>query len=200
MPALSWMTSLWPGLAPLWLRGRWSGLVAAAAFAGLVQIALVSTFVWPHILSRELPSWATPAIAWILVLGFWVAGFRAGLRELSRSPVPAPAADPQIDTWFREAQSEYLKGHWFEAESLLAKLLARQANDAEARLLLASIERRTKRLSESRQTLQDLKQSPTAAKWWLEIETELTQLAELEPSVNEPINPEQNQLPLTRAA
>ena len=52
-------------------------------------------------------------------------------------------ADPQLDDWFREAQHEYLKGHWIAAETQLTRLLARQPADAEARLLLASLQRRS---------------------------------------------------------
>jgi hypothetical protein len=74
MRALSCVTSLWPGLAALWLRGRWTGLATAAGFAVVLNSALVATF-------ADLPApaglpWAIPAAAWLLVLGFWVLGFR----------------------------------------------------------------------------------------------------------------------------
>ncbi|MDX1945767.1 MAG: hypothetical protein SFU86_10255 [Pirellulaceae bacterium] len=179
MRRLIWITSLWPGLAPLWLRGQWSGLVVAVAFAASVNFALISTFVWPQWLSRELPPLATPVVAWVLVLGFWIVGLRAGVRELSR-PQPSAEPDPRLDAWFREAQTEYLKGHWIEAETLLSRLLARQPADAEARLLLSSVWRRTKRIEPAKQGLLELKQTPARTKWWLEIETELAQLTELE--------------------
>ena len=47
----------------------------------------------------------------------------------------ASTSDPQLDEWFCEAQTEYLKGHWFEAETLLARLLSQRPDDVEGRLL-----------------------------------------------------------------
>ena len=95
MRALSWMTSLWPGLAPLWLYGRWHGLAAAAAFAGLVNFALITTFVWPQWLSRELPPAATPVLAWVLVLGFWIVGLR-GAAGIGPSEARCPCRRPTV--------------------------------------------------------------------------------------------------------
>jgi hypothetical protein len=45
---------------------------------------------------------------------------------------------------------------------------------------LASIQRRTGRRSEARQMLRELKEDETAARWQMEIETELTRIEELE--------------------
>jgi hypothetical protein len=86
--------------------------------------------------------------------------------------------DPQIDDWFREAQHEYLKGHWIAAETMLTRLLSQQPADTEARLLLASVQRRSGARSQARQTLIELQ--PVAARWQWEIDAELSQLADLE--------------------
>jgi hypothetical protein len=110
----------------------------------------------------------------------WIVGIRWAAGTWRQLCPPKPAADPQIDDWFREAQHAYLKGHWIEAEGLLAKLLARQPADAEARLLLAAVQRRTKAWEQSRRTLNELRALPAAARWGLEIESELEQLSELE--------------------
>jgi hypothetical protein len=198
MRLLSWTICLWPGLASLWLRGRWQGLAVALAFAGLLNFALISTFVWPRLVSPAVPAWATGAAAWVLVLGFWIAGIHAAGKQLARRAQTAPADDQEFDAWLWEAQTEYLKGHWIEAETLVSRQLARRADDAPARLLLASVFRRTQRLAEARQTLNHLKQSPAATNWLWEIEAELAQLAELEAA---PRTPNQNSSPpLARAA
>ena len=52
--------------------------------------------------------------------------------------------------------------------------------DAEAGLLLAAIQRRTRLLNEARKTLASLKVNPAAARWRLEIESELRQLATID--------------------
>jgi predicted Zn-dependent protease len=133
--------------------------------------------------------------AWVLVLGFWVLGIRRGLGELSRPRRAAAPVQPQLDEWFQQAQTEYLRGHWIEAETLLSKLLVQQPHDAEARLLLASILRRTQRLSASRKALTDLSSDETAARWTWEIQAELARI-----SASEEEQPELRGDSLSRAA
>jgi hypothetical protein len=195
MCALSWTTCLWPGLAALWLRGRWGGLVTAIAFGLLLNFALLTTFA-----PREMPvvptGTATPAAAWVVVLGFWIVGLWLGRRELTPAKV---SIDPQIDAWFREAQTEYLKGHWIEAETLLAKLLAKQPEDVEGQLLLATVQRRTGRLAAAHSTLSQLSQVESAARWALEIHTEQRRIAATKDVPAESITEEDNP-PLARAA
>jgi hypothetical protein len=176
MRAATWMTCLWPGLAALWLRGRLAGLVLAGMFAAALNIALVMTF-WALPSSAGLPGWTLPTAAWVLVLSFWVLGIRWGLGELSRPQQAASPAAPQLEESFRQAQTEYLKGHWIEAETLLARLLARHPDDVEARLLLASIERRTRRPAAARKTLESMLQDETTARWTWEIRAELARLS-----------------------
>ena len=195
MRALSWTTRLWPGLTGLWLRGRWGSLIAAIAFGLLLNFAILRTFA-PSAMPVVLTGAASPVAAWVLVVGYWIAGVWLGMRELA--PAKASVA-PQFDDWFREAQTEYLKGHWIEAESLLAKLLAERPDDAEGRLLLASVQRRTRRLAEARDTLSYLSQSDIAARWALEIYTEQRRIAASEAKPAESITEEDNP-PLARAA
>lgn len=195
MRALSWTICLWPGLAGLWLRGRWGGLIAAIAFGLLLNFAVVRTF-GPLEMPVVLAGGASPVAAWVLVLGFWVVGVWLGRCELTPSKV---AVNPQFDEWFREAQTAYLKGHWIEAETLLSKLLAKRPGDVEGQLLLASVQRRRGQLTEARHTLSQLNQIESAARWTLEIHTEQRRIAagEEEPavSITEGDNP-----PLARAA
>jgi hypothetical protein len=150
----------------------------AAAFAAALNLALVSSFVWPRWPIASLPAGTAAAIAWVSVLGLWILGLRWTAQTWSQLCPPKPKSDPQLENWFREAQHEYLKGHWIEAETLLKRILARQPVDAEARLLLASVQRRTGAQNQARQTLTELQ--PVAAKWQWEIDAELKQMTELE--------------------
>ncbi len=174
------VTQLWPGLAPLWLRGEWHGLFTAGAFALVVNFALITTFVWPQLVSRQLPGWAVPSVAWIVVVWFWIAGLRAGGKvaaALARESLPLDAESTAL---FRQAQLEYLKGHWLEAETGLTTLLTRTPGDVEAWLLLASVQRRTKRAAEARRSLTQLAELSGSAAWGEEVQRELVKIQTLE--------------------
>jgi predicted Zn-dependent protease len=142
----------------------------------LLQFALVATFVWPNLLWRAGPAWLTPAVAWFLVLGFWIGGIRSALglrREIARQAKGDPQA---VEPLLREAQIEYLKGHWVEAESRLRKLLEDRPSDAEAQLLLVTLYRRTGRVDDARRQLDGLLQLSSAGRWVDEIEAEARRL------------------------
>lgn len=167
---------LWPGLAPLWLRGSGRGLAAAVAFGGLLNFALITTFVWPQFLSRGLAPWAVPAAAWVLVLWFWIVAARFTARFLAHEAARQTPPNDEANRLLVQAQTEYLKGHLSQAESLLHELLARFPEDCEARLLLATLCRRIGRPSDARKHLADLLELPQAHLWRMEIETEHRQL------------------------
>lgn len=187
--------ALWPGLARLWLRGEVLGLVTAVAFATALNFALITTFVWPQLLTRQLPPWAVPAMAWIVVVWFWVAGLRTGgalAAAAARTSIPG---DAESLTQFRQAQLEYLKGHWIEAESQLLQLLARTPGDLEARLLLASVQRRMGRADEAKQSLQKLAELNGSVLWADEVQRESVKIQQLQ---REQLNKTNG--PLSRAA
>lgn len=172
MRAANWTTCWWPGLTALWLRGRWVGLAVAVAFGCMVQFALLQTFA-PALMPTYLAATVSPAVAWVCVLSLWVMG----VWFSSRTAMPQSLQDPQFDQWLHEAQVEYLKGHWIEAESVLARLLARKPDDAEALLLKATIQRRTRRPAAAQRTLEELADRPPAAPWAWEIRSEVQRIA-----------------------
>jgi hypothetical protein len=178
MRLLRWTIELWPGFALAWNAGRWDALVVAAVFSGALNGALVLT-VAEHV---PLGGWQLPigGLAWLLVLGLLAFGIwrRATGGQGAAGAEPDEAA--AIDAAFEEAQHEYLKGHWLEAELIIGQLLARHPRDVEARLLRASIERRTRRWAEAKQTLASLAADEQAAKWLPEIAAEIEQIAELQ--------------------
>jgi tetratricopeptide (TPR) repeat protein len=164
---------VWPGLASLWLRGSGRGLAAATAFGGLLNFALISTFVWPQLLSRGLAPWVVPAAAWVSVLWFWMVAARSAAGFLAQEAARQAPPDDDANRLFVQAQTEYLKGHLSQAESLLTLLLETHPGDAEARLLLATLCRRVGRKEDAENHLKELMELPHAAAWRMEIVSEL---------------------------
>jgi len=69
-----------------------------------------------------------------------------------------------------------LKGHWIEAEARLVKILEAAPADVEARLLLASVYRRSQRKDEAWHQLRELALCPAAERWRREREREAERL------------------------
>jgi hypothetical protein len=182
MRLLFWIADLWPGFVQAWLAARWVGLVLAIAFAGALNLAIVTSLNWSGWLGVNSPPAASAVVAWLMVLGLWIGG-AVWLRRDDPRLICGGAAgrrDPQLEAWFCEAQHEYLKGHWIEAESLIRRLLSQRPYDAEAGLLLATIQRRSLCWFEAKRTLENLKANAAAAAWTFELESEQRQIAELE--------------------
>jgi hypothetical protein len=154
-------TCLWPGLAPLWWRGRWRGLAEAVAFAAVLNLLLVATFVWPMWIARP---W--PLLGWLACGGFWLV---ACWRSLAKLPTLVDDNPDTTQGLLIEAQTHYLKGHWYEAEKAISQLLNRRPRDGEGLLLLATLMRHTQRYDEATATLDRLEQLTTANRWRLEI-------------------------------
>ena len=161
----------WPGLPGLWLRGQWSGLWQAVAFAVLLNLVLIATLISPTFAPAWsiLFVWGGLIIAWALCV---VQGYFR-FREFGESAVDD---DPGL---FLRAQSEYLHGHWHEAESLLQQQLRRFGGDVDARLMLATLYRHTRRTAEADQQLQVVQRTDGAEKWQWEIEQERRMLKRL---------------------
>jgi hypothetical protein len=181
MRLMLWIAGLWPGFVQAWLAAKWEGLALAVVFAAGLNLAIVKTFVWPEWPVESVPGMSS-ASAWLVVVVLWIGGLIWLWREAPSitSGHAAMKADPELEGWFRDAQHEYLKGHWIEAESLLSKVLGRRAGDVEGGLLLAAVQRQTVRWEEARTTLDRLMERTDAAAWRYEIETELRKITELE--------------------
>jgi hypothetical protein len=187
-----WLTCLWPGLAELWLAGSWSGLLQALGFSALLNAALATTLVWTDLLAAEMRFAAWTAVAMLWLMGIWSA-WRSTLAR----------HEPDGDL-FSSALSEYLQGNWFAAEALLSKIVAADARDIEAPLLLAALFRRTGRMQEARAALDRLSRSQGAEKWELEIQRErvlLDRMPANEPApVSEAARAADESPPISRAA
>jgi len=151
----------WPGLAALWYRGIQRGLLLAVLFSWIVCLLLLATFVWPmwfHVWVIRL-AWILVGVAWILgtVQSHWTLG------RLIGNP------DRKSQSAFVQAQAEYLKGNWFEAEAILLDLLQDFPRDAEALLLLVGVLRHTKRWQPAIRRLDQLELLDTSIPWRFEI-------------------------------
>jgi hypothetical protein len=165
-------TCLWPGLAPLWWRGNWSGLAAALAFAVGLNLLLTATFVWPEWLERPWPT-----LGWFALSGVWLFACWRNWRKLPT--LVDNATDNLAHSLFVEAQHEYLKGNWYDAEVLIQRLLARRPRDIEGRLLLATLLRHTRRLDEAIAVLDALERLNGSARWFHEIARERQRISSL---------------------
>ena len=159
------LSCFWPGLAQAWWRGSFAGLMAALAFGWGLCILLVATFIWPDWFYHWVVS-----LGWFAMLTFWlIASVRShwhfGQLQADAGPVAG-------DSRFAQAQTEYLRGNWFEAESLLLAILTDTPRDAEAHLLLAGVHRQTRRWSAAFRRLDQLELLDTAARWTFEIRRE----------------------------
>ena len=159
------LSCFWPGLAKAWWRGSASALLAALMFGWGLCVLMLATFVWPN----WFPSWQVTS-CWIGMLIFWVvecvrSNWHYGSMQADAGPVAG-------DNRFVQAQSEYLKGNWFEAESLLHAILADAPRDAEAHLLLASVLRHSRRWAAALRRLEQLQLLDTSARWRFEIHRE----------------------------
>jgi tetratricopeptide (TPR) repeat protein len=157
---------LWPGLPRLWHPGDFFSLLEAIAFAALLNLALLASFFRSDAVSHV---WRLGI--WVSVAVFWLFGMWRGFRQHT------PAADAdwahnQQDLFIR-AQTEYLRGHWVEAQTLLEQLIRRDPEDVESHLLLASVYRRTQRIDLSRCQLRQIEDFEGAARWRFEIGREL---------------------------
>jgi len=170
MHVLRYLTIAWPGLPWAWLRGSLSGLVLALAFAVSIDVALLTTFIWPGLVELPLTVglWTAVAVLWLVSVVSAAAAFPPPLM-LARST--------EADELFVKARDAYLARDWLQAETRIRDLLKAAPTDGEAQLLHASLMRRTGRPTEARRALERLARSDSGAAWRHEIAAELRRLA-----------------------
>lgn len=169
MTSLRYLTLLWPGLPWLWLRGSIAGVVLALAFAVVLDVSILFTWIWSEVASGEL------------VLGLWVATGAvwsvATLSAITTFPPPLPTGrDDAAEALFVAARDAYLARDWLGAETKLRGLLVVAPTDGEAQLLLATLLRRVGRRAESRTALERLAASDAGRPWRSVIRRELVRL------------------------
>jgi predicted Zn-dependent protease len=113
-------------------------------------------------------------MAWTGLSVFWVVACWRAWRNLPNLVDSRP--DAHSETLFTQAQAEYLKGNWYDAEKQVEQLLARRPRDVEGLLLLATLQRHTQRTAAAADTLDKLERLDGAEGWNLEIYHERMQL------------------------
>lgn len=73
------------------------------------------------------------------------------------------------DALLCKAQAEYLSGHWHEAERILRPMLRENPEDLEARLLFATLLRRSERHEEAEKELDILEDQDDRGAWISEL-------------------------------
>jgi hypothetical protein len=199
MSLVNRLAGLWPGTLQAWLLGSPRGLFWAISFAATLNVALLATEGSPLGFVGENWRVAAVTVAWTLCLTVWVSGLRH--ERLNLALTARSEESHRADDSFREAQRQYLKGHWIESETLIADMLRSHSCDVEAQLLLAAIQRRTGRQVEARKLLSSLSQEPCALGWRLEIDRELEYLAYEQNAPRAPLDVRVgNERPSARAA
>lgn len=173
MPKRLWIAGLgvWPGLAQIWSGQDVLGMFLALAFAILLNLTLVSRYIWTEAFA---PGWPgvfalLSAFAWGASLAYtlwWV-----WLCHPERHRV-------EIDRLYREATEMYLQGRWNEARRRLEAILVRDETDADALMQLGSLFVKTEQPSLARRTFRRCLELDAGAKWRWEIGQALTRLGD----------------------
>jgi len=161
---MPWPAYLWPGLPQLAREGNWAALAFAVAAAVLLNAVLLGTWFWTDLFGPvpRIIVWVLLGVAWSISVSYWVWTDRQ----------QTAAGEKTGGKVFEEALEDYLQGNWFEAERKLDLLLRRDERDLEARLLLATLLRHTKRFDEATHQLNLLVRMDGAQRWALEIRGE----------------------------
>lgn len=157
-------TCLWPGLSRVWFRGDLPGLLPAMAMTLGLNALIVLRFVYPEWLSPNVR-----LVGWILVFA-WMISVVRNYRALPR--LIAPRAAMRAPDRFVEAQAEFLRGNWVEAERLLRANLRVETRDAPALLMLSAVYRQTGRYDMAQKTLDLLHGLEVGDAWFLEARAE----------------------------
>jgi thioredoxin-like negative regulator of GroEL len=107
---------------------------------------------------------------------FWLA---FAIPQLAESAAFRRLSVESVDRehLFQSAQNEYLKGNWFQAETLFGRLIQLDAQDVEAQLYLATMNRHIDRIDEAQQKLDELASVSAARRWQWEMGQERQLLA-----------------------
>jgi hypothetical protein len=162
---LRFLCSLWPGSLSAWRHGDLRSLVIAIFFGLLLSFGWTATVIWPMWWSAY-----RIAILWSIAgLGAAVSVIHSAVSGLLGPPLHRSSCP---DATLIRAQSLYLQADYFEAEQAIAPYCQAGALDAEAALLMASILRRTGRLSHAIALLDEVALRDCGLPWLEEIDRE----------------------------
>ncbi len=171
--------TIWPGLAQIWSGQDVLGLILAFVFAGTLNLALVSRYVWTEAFA---PGW--PAFFMTLAGASWFASLGYTLWWVWLCHPDRHKAE--IDRLYREAAEYYLQGRWNEARRRLETILARDETDADALMQLGTLFVRTEQPGLARRSFKQCLELETGTKWRWEIRHALARIDQVAPQVEIP--------------
>jgi hypothetical protein len=176
MRRMRWALYLWPGLIQLSVEGSWTALGVAFLAGILLDAALLATCVWTELLAHGLRStlWMALGATWFASAVYAAVWDR---KRANRQKAERAVDDASVPDAFAKAMEHYLKGEWYESESILGGLLRTNVRDIEGRLMLATLLRHTGRHDEAKTQLDVLERFEGAEKWQVEIGRERDLLA-----------------------
>lgn len=197
---MPWAAYLWPGLPHLWNEGSWAGLALAVGFTFLLNTLILATFAWTDWLPErvKLVCGLSTGLLWLLALletrselrrqavrqAAEVEKTSATLTPDTTEPLQTETEKPseeypskQLDEILSQAQQHYLAADWVRAEQALRQLLRIDRDDIEGQLLLASVYRRSGRVSKANRLISRLSRRQDAEGWSHELQAERQQLA-----------------------
>jgi len=171
---------LWPGLGRIWLLGDFSSLVTAFAASLLLNLAILSSFVWTR--------WPADGFVWVIwpVVGvIWLAA--AIMTHLEAWSAVSGEGIESAEDVIGELQQEYLQGNWSRVQALAQQRLKSNSRDCEVRLMLLSMFRRLGNYESALKQLDILSGFDESQAWSFEMgrERELIDRAILEGSATE---------------
>jgi tetratricopeptide (TPR) repeat protein len=163
------LLNVWPGLAQIWTGQELLGLFVAAAFAGVLNLALVSRLLWTELFAPQVSAFfaALAVVTWISSLGYtlwWTWQCHPQRYRL------------EIDALFRDALEAYLQGRWNDARRGLERILAMDENDADALMQLGLLFARTDQPAMARRAFRQCLETDSGSKWRWEIAQALGRL------------------------
>lgn len=153
----------WPGFKEAWAGGRASAWVWAVGWSTWVVIVCRLTVPpSPFSFRNRLLLWSSVAAGWLMGLAWqqWRAQERRREGGSDRGDL------------FLRARSEYLRGNWYESRSVLEEVIEQSPHHLPARLLLATLLRRSGEFAAAELELRALEVLPDADRWRLEIDRE----------------------------
>lgn len=138
--------------------------MASVLFSWALCLLLLATFVW----TDWLAGWFVFAM-WGCLFAFWVT---AVVRTQLKMVELLEDFDESATDLFANAQVDYLRGNWFDAEATLLSIVQKKPSDVAANLLLVGVLRRTQRWQAAKKKLEQVSLYDSAAGWFFEIQRE----------------------------
>ncbi len=165
MPKRLWIAllSAWPGLPQIWSGQEALGLFLATFFAVVLNLALVSRFVWTDLVG---PVWVgffgtSAALTWCVSLIYtlwWIFRCHPDRHRI------------EIDRLYRESLEAYLGGRWNEARNGWERILTMDDTDADAFMQLGVLYVRTGQEVSARRAFRQCLELEAGGKWRWEIQ------------------------------